>query len=165
MKNMTTKLVNKDIDPIAEAIKSKKFQQYSKDIMPRMRLAVEVYNSRDALGLSQQALAKEISSTQKVVSKVENGDMNLGIELLNRFVEKLNFNSDTLARVFNCGQSYIVIGTAGGKKGTENSVAHVVADEVFSPAVYPLGITGMIGSTTLHSDTTIIYSNIKHLNK
>src|SRR3989344_8144579 len=122
MKNMNNKLANKNRDPMGEARKSEKFRQYSENVMPRIRLATEVYNSRKALGLSQQALAKEINSTQKVISKVENGDMNLGIELLNRFVEKLNFNSDTLARVFNCGQAYVVINAGTKKSETKNEL-------------------------------------------
>ena len=130
---MPNNLINKNIDPIAEARKSEKFQQYSEDVMPRIRLAVEVYNSRNAMGLSQQALAKEINSTQKVISKVENGEMNLGIELLNRFVGKLNFNSDNLARVFNCGQAYFVI-TAATKKGeTKNKSIMIATGESSSP--------------------------------
>lgn len=162
---MNTKLVNKNIDPMTEARKSEKFQQYSKDIIPRMRLAVEVYNSRNTLGLSQQALAKEINSTQKVVSKIENGDINLGIELLSRFVERLNFNSDTLARVFNCGQSYVFIGAADDKKGTENSMVYTISDKALSSPVCMFDETYMIGSTTLHSDSIVIHNNIKSSNK
>jgi len=140
---MTQKLVNKNIDPIAEARKSKKFQQYSEDVMPRIRLAVEVYNSRNAMGLSQQTLAKEINSTQKVISKVENGDMNLGIELLNRFVGKLNFNSDNLARVFNCGHTYFFVEKE--KSGTKNEPISMVSNENLSPAT---GITATGRGTT-----------------
>jgi len=106
MKNINKKIKNKNIDAIAEARKGKRFQQYSKDATSRIRLAVEVYNTRNSMGLSQQVLAKQIGSTQKIISRVENGDMNIGISLLNRFIEKLNFNSDTLARIFNCGILY-----------------------------------------------------------
>lgn len=109
MKSINKKIENKNIDAIAEARKSKKFQQYSKDAIPRIRFAVEVYNARTSMELSQQALAKQVGSTQKIVSRVENGDMNIGMSLLNRFIEKLNFNADTLAKIFNCGIPYHLI--------------------------------------------------------
>ena len=125
---MISTLTNTNRDIMTEAKKSPKFRQASKDAMPRVRLAVEVYEARNAMGLSQQALAKEISSTQKVISRVENGDMDLGIGLLNRFVGKLQFNSDNLARVFNCGQAYVFIGT-----GTKNESISIPMDESLSP--------------------------------
>ncbi len=98
MKNINKK--NKNIDAMDEAREKKKFQEYTKDANLRIRLAVEVYNARRSLDISQQKLAKEISSTQKVVSKIENADVNIGIDLLFRISEKLNFNSSILGRIF-----------------------------------------------------------------
>jgi predicted transcriptional regulator len=37
-------------------------------------------------------LAKEAQTTQKVISRVENGDVNIGFALLNRIASVLNFN-------------------------------------------------------------------------
>jgi transcriptional regulator with XRE-family HTH domain len=124
MKNINKKIKNKNIDAIAEARKGKRFQQYSKDATSRIRLAVEIYNTRNSMGLSQQVLAKQIGSTQKIISRVENGDMNIGISLLNRFIEKLNFNSDTLARIFNCGIPYHFIEIKTNTKDERSETQH-----------------------------------------
>ena len=67
MKNIN----KKSPDPIAEARKSKKFAQYSRDSEMRINFGVEVYNCRKELKLSQQALAKKINSSQKVISNIE----------------------------------------------------------------------------------------------
>ncbi len=157
---MAQKLVNKNIDPIAEARKSEKFQQYSKDVVPRIRRAVEVYNSRNAMGFSQKILAKEISSTQKVISKVENGDMNLGIELLNRFVEKLNFNSDTLARVFNCGQSCIVYTAARERSKTKNEQMSIDSNEALSLSLRATMGTGIVATPSSNQGIVLGSNNI-----
>lgn len=164
MKNMTQKLANKNIDPIADARKSEKFQQYSKDVVPRIRFAVEVYNSRNAMGLSQKTLAKEINSTQKVISKVENGDMNLGIELLNRFVERLNFNSDTLARVFNCGQAYRIFNVAAESK-TKNEQMNIGGNESLFPAICATMGTGIVVTSSSSQDIVLGSNNTKYINK
>ena len=165
MKNMNNKLANKNRDPIEEARKSEKFRQYSENVMPRIRLATEVYNSRKALGLSQQALAKEMNSTQKVVSKVENGDMNLGIELLNRFADKLHFNSDHLARVFNCGQAYVIVSTDAKKNETKNELRVMGRSENM-----PLAVGTIVSGTAVtyfpSASRVVSASNtIKHVKK
>lgn len=108
MKNIIKNNKN-NIDAIAEARKSKEFQEYSKDADLRIKLAVEIYNAREKMGWSQQKLAKEIGSTQKVISKIENGDVNIGVELLNRLAEKLNFDSRNLAMIFNIDEIWINI--------------------------------------------------------
>jgi transcriptional regulator with XRE-family HTH domain len=99
------KSINKKRTPInvlAEARRSVDFRMFSNDAGVRIRLASEVFNSRKEKDLSQSELAKIIHSTQKVVSKIESGDTNIGIELLNRIVKELNFNSESLCRVFDC---------------------------------------------------------------
>ena len=90
------------VDALAEVRKSSNFIRLAKNADVRIRLAAEVYNSRKEKGLSQTALAKRIDSTQKVVSKIESGDTNIGIELLNRIIEELNFTSVNLSKIFNC---------------------------------------------------------------
>jgi ribosome-binding protein aMBF1 (putative translation factor) len=97
MKNIS----RKKIDVLAKIQKSKKFQESYKDSMVKTRLAVEIYNARKQMEWSQQKLAKKINSTQKVISKLENADVNVGIELLRKIFDEFNFNSDTLARIFN----------------------------------------------------------------
>jgi transcriptional regulator with XRE-family HTH domain len=90
MKNMNNKKLN--IDPIAKARKGKYFEQFSREAKERIKLGVEIYNAREILGMSQQKLAKEAQTTQKVISRVENGDVNIGFALLNRIASVLNFN-------------------------------------------------------------------------
>lgn len=72
----------KNIDPMAKARNHKRFDDYSKEAHSRIILATEIYKARTKKGISQQELAKRINTTQKVVSKIENAEVNLGIDLL-----------------------------------------------------------------------------------
>ena len=86
-------------DAIAEARKDKNFKRNFNGASLRLRLADEVYEARMAMGLSQQDLANNIHSSQKVISHIENGDVNIGIEMLGRLSETLHFSKETLYRV------------------------------------------------------------------
>jgi len=100
MKNIIKK--NNEIrDAMAEARKYKKFQELSNDVQLRLRLAVEIYKKREIMGLRQQDLARKIGSTQKVISKLENGDVNVGIGLVNRIASALNFTVDNWSKIYN----------------------------------------------------------------
>lgn len=90
MKTMSNKKIN--IDPMAEAKKGKYFKQYSKEAEEKTRLAIEIFETREALKISQQELAKKANTSQKTISKIENGDMNVGFSLLNRIASVLDFN-------------------------------------------------------------------------
>lgn len=83
------KNINKNIDPIARARKHKKFQGYSKEAHARIILATEIYKARTKKGISQTELAREIHTTQKVVSKIESAEVNLGIDLLHKITNFL----------------------------------------------------------------------------
>ena len=87
---MNNKKLN--IDPIAEARRGKYFEQFSREAKERIALGVEIYNAREFLSMSQQKLAEEAQTTQKVISRVENGDVNIGFALLNRIASVLNFS-------------------------------------------------------------------------
>ncbi len=80
------------IDPMARAKKNPLFSEYSKEARARIMLATEIYNARTKKGLSQQELAKNINSTQKVISKIENGEVNIGLDLIFRLASKLGLN-------------------------------------------------------------------------
>ena len=83
------KNTSKNLDPIARARKHPLFKEYSEDARARILLATEIYKARTRKGLSQQALAREAETTQKVVSKIENGQVNVGLNLVFRMVKSL----------------------------------------------------------------------------
>lgn len=87
MKNISKN--NSKPDAIAQARKHPRFKEYSKEARARILLATELYNARTKKGLSQQELAKCAKTTQKVVSKIENGEVNVGIDLMLRIVQPL----------------------------------------------------------------------------
>ena len=70
------------VDAIAEARRHPRYGEYAQEARARIVLATEVYRAREKKGLSQQALAKRAKTTQKVISKVENGEVNVGIDLM-----------------------------------------------------------------------------------
>lgn len=78
------------IDAIAGARKHPLFEEYSKDARARILLATEIYNARVKKGLSQIELAKKAKTTQKVISKIENGQVNVGLDLIFRIIKNLN---------------------------------------------------------------------------
>jgi len=88
-------------DAMTEARKDKNYLKYYEAAKVRVRLAIEVFKGREARGLTQQELAKMVGTTQKVISRIENADVNVGIDLLNRIAEGLNFVPENLATIFN----------------------------------------------------------------
>lgn len=99
MKNINKKKNN--INPMAEAKKGKYFAKYSKESRERIRLGVEIYNVRKQRNMSQQELAKKAETTQKVISRIENGDVNIGYALLNRIGDILCFDYRNWEKIFN----------------------------------------------------------------
>lgn len=97
MKSINNKKTN--IDPVAEARKEKHFARYYTEAKERIRLGVEIYNTREKLKISQQELARKAGTTQKVISKIENGDVNIGFSLLNRIANSLGFSYKNWSRV------------------------------------------------------------------
>jgi DNA-binding XRE family transcriptional regulator len=89
------------IDPIAKARKHPDFNKYSKDARARILLAREVYNARLKKGYSQQKLAKKINSTQKEISKIENGEVNVGLDTIFKLLQSLNLK-------FQIGKSFLL---------------------------------------------------------
>ena len=112
MKNIDNKKM--DIDPIAEARKGKYFEQYSKEARDRIRLSVEIYSARETFGMSQQELAQKAQTTQKVISRIENGDVNIGFALLNRIAIVLNFNYKNWKNIFNFNTPYKIFFVGSG---------------------------------------------------
>jgi transcriptional regulator with XRE-family HTH domain len=132
MKNISKK-GKFNIDAIAEVKKDKNFQRDSEGISVRIKLAVGIFNAREAMGLSQQKLAKEIGSTQREISRLENGDVNLKIELLNRITKKLGFTSNNFAEIFGCPSLVRII---GGRSETSNTNVQISNEEVIYKAEF-----------------------------
>lgn len=133
MKNINNKKTQ--IDPIAEARKGKYFGQYSKEAKERIKLGVEIYNAREILNMSQQKLAKEAQTTQKVISRVENGDVNIGFALLNRIASVLKFSYKNWSNILDFSIPYNIIFV--GSKTTRNTVDKV-EENVLSHEAYKM---------------------------
>lgn len=129
---MNNKKLN--IDPMAEARKGKYFEQFSREAKERIRLGVEIYNVREVLGMSQQKLAKESQTTQKVISKVENGDVNIGFALLNRIASVLNFSYKSWSNIldFSIPHNIIFIGSKTTSNTIDRSKENVLSYEAYS---------------------------------
>ena len=77
-------------DAMAKARKHPLFKKYSQEARARILLAAEIYNARTEKGLSQQKLAKNIKTTQKEISKIENGQINVGVDLIYEIAKNLD---------------------------------------------------------------------------
>lgn len=89
-----------NVDPIAEARKLEEFTKYSQEAEERIRLAQEVYQKRKELGSSQAELARRIKTTQRIISDIENADLNIGFALLNRLSKELFFDEQNWRNIF-----------------------------------------------------------------
>lgn len=93
--------INKKIsDPIAEMRKNKEFSEFSSDSKMRLNFGIEVYNKRKELGLSQQKFAKKIKSTQKVISNIENGAVDLQSSTINKVNTVLKLTAESWSRIY-----------------------------------------------------------------
>jgi transcriptional regulator with XRE-family HTH domain len=108
------------IDPMAEARKNKEFLFYAKEARARIRLGIEVYKTRVALGMSQQELAKSTKTTQKMISNIEHGSVDVRYSTLNKIKESLNFQADNLAKIFDFVMPVKFL-FAGGSSNKENT--------------------------------------------
>ncbi|MFH1890672.1 MAG: helix-turn-helix transcriptional regulator [Candidatus Kuenenbacteria bacterium] len=99
MKN--TNRHNLTIDPMAKARKHSDFSKYSKEARARILLAAEIYNARLEKGFSQQKLAEKINSTQKEISKIENGQINVGLDTIFKIIQSLGLK-------FQVGKTFLL---------------------------------------------------------
>lgn len=127
---MNNKKLN--IDPMAEARKGKYFEKFSREAKERIRLGVEIYNTREVLGMSQQKLAKEAQTIQKVISRVENGDVNIGFALLNKIASVLNFSYKNWSNILDFSVPCKIIFV--GSKTTSNTVNKIKENVLFHEA-------------------------------
>lgn len=135
------KLINKKInrDPIAEAKKNRNFNEYSQDSKMRLNFGIEVYNRRKELKLSQQKLANKIESSQKVISNIENGSVDMQSSTINRLNTVLKFSPQSWARIYDfqipeCKIFLLSMGSQNANKPEEKNKQTretTVSDRVF----------------------------------
>lgn len=134
MKNIIRKKSN--IDPMLEARRGKYFSDFSKEAKERINLGIEIYNKRSSLSLSQQELAKKAKTTQKVISRIENGDVNVGFALLNKIASTLFFDHENWARVFNFTTPYKIFILGNGARLSTSKIE----EKISCPEIYNLSI-------------------------
>lgn len=66
------------------------YKRIANEVDVLIRLAIEVFEARKNKKWSQQKLAREAKTTQKVISKIESGEVNIGLDLLQRIARCLN---------------------------------------------------------------------------
>ena len=86
---------------MAKARENENFSRYTEEADLRIRLGVEIYNNRKEKEITQQQLAKMVCTTQKVISNMENADVNIGLALLYRTGESLQFTAENWSRIFH----------------------------------------------------------------
>ncbi len=58
----------------------------------RLEIALQISNARKSVGITQKKLAKKLHTTQSVVSRIENGNQNMSLDLICRIAKALNKN-------------------------------------------------------------------------
>jgi transcriptional regulator with XRE-family HTH domain len=106
MKNIN----KKETDPIMAIRNHPLYEKIKDEVDGLMKLAIEVNVARTAQGLSQQALAKKVGTTQKEISKVESGDIDIRFNTLRKIAKTLGLN-------FLIGNSSINEGSLASKTG------------------------------------------------
>jgi hypothetical protein len=89
-------------DPLAEVSRIQGASSHQKAANKRLRLGLLIYKKRNGMFLTQGQLAKLCQTTQRIVSNLENGEVNVGFDLLGRLVEKLCLSKDEISEVLGC---------------------------------------------------------------
>lgn len=106
----------KTIKPI---LNNEKQKEKMRDINALIFLAEEVYDKRKKMGINQQGLAKKVGTTQRIISNIENAEINVGFNLLIRIAHELNIE-------FKIGDSYF----AKEKKETREKKLYNIVNRV-----------------------------------
>ena len=91
---------------IQELKKNNRFERYENDAKIKLNVGIEVLRARKNQNLSQGELAKNIATTQKVISKIENGEVDVGVCMLSRISKNLNLTTENFANIFECERIY-----------------------------------------------------------
>ena len=89
------------IDPMALAREYKNFDDYLDLADSQIKLANIVFKRRKEMVWTQDKLAEEIKTTQRIISNIESGDVNVGMGLLRRLVKVLMLSNEDLGVIFD----------------------------------------------------------------
>ena len=73
-------------------MKDKNFLKAYEKIGFLLELGITIARARNVIGLSQAQLAKKLKTTQPVVSRIENGNQNISVQMLAK-----------IAKILKCG--------------------------------------------------------------
>lgn len=69
--------------------KDKEYRKIYEKVAPLMDVAVAIAAAREKAGLTQTQLASKLKTTQSVISRIEQGNQNLSIQMLSRIASVL----------------------------------------------------------------------------
>jgi len=75
---------------LKDELKNDYFKQEWENNELRYRVIKQLIKLRNTYNLSQTELAKKIGTTQAVISRIENGTTNIGIDFLDRIAKAFN---------------------------------------------------------------------------
>jgi predicted transcriptional regulator len=73
-----------------EKLQNPEFKQEWNDLELRYTIIKQLIKLRNAYNLSQTQLANKIGTTQAVISRIENGTTNIGIDFLEKIARAFN---------------------------------------------------------------------------
>ena len=76
----------------AEKLKDPEFAKLYHEMQPEMNLIRAMVDAREATHISQQELSKRTGISQAEISRIENGNRNPSIKLLQRLAEGMGMN-------------------------------------------------------------------------
>jgi len=103
------------------------YQKYRQRASLRIKLAQSIYNQRKQLIWSQGKLAREAETTQKVISMIENAEVNVGFDLLQRILIVLGLS-------LKIGSTDLIIATDNANDVIDNSWSEKIPTKLNSRA-------------------------------
>jgi len=153
MKNMNNK-INRKTKGLDLTLNNPAYKKYYGMMDARVKLAVEINEARVVRGWSQQELASEAETTQKVISKIESGDTNLGFDLLNKIAKPLNLRLQIGTTVFVAGLEPTVMNiNYSAPESISMGIYPSVSNGIKWDSYVPTGVR-FIESTTLQQMTS-----------
>ncbi len=73
-----------------EELENPEFKQEWEELELRYIIVKQLIKLRNSYNLSQPELAKRIGTTQAVISRIENGSVNVGIDMIERIAKSFN---------------------------------------------------------------------------